>query len=249
MKTSNLLLTVAFALILAGTVLVIIKVKHLMIGEPIELSGTTTEKVQDISTFKSLDVQGALDIQIVKSDINKLTLEADSSILKLVTVNQTGDKLIIKTKSIWKKNTAIKGTLQITGFDIKNMDVSAGARVSSDDTLAATNMVINLSAGAQVNLFIICDYLECNSSAGAGVDLSGHVKEFKTTASAGAQVRAEQLIAENAVTEASAGGHIQVNVTKSLDVSCSAGGSVKYSGQPELKNININSGGNLSKAD
>lgn len=249
MKTSNKLLIIAFAIILTGTVLVILKVKQFMVGEQIELSGTTTEKVYEVFDIKEINVAGAFEIKIIKSDISKLTLEADSSILSNVIVEQTGNSLAIKLKSMWGIHTKVKGTLQVKDFDIRNMELSAGAEIKSYDTLTTAQLTINVSAGAHADLPVSCDYLDCNASAGAGAKLSGQAKEFKTNASAGAHIKAGELIAEDAIADASAGGFILLNVSKNLDVSCSAGGSVKYFGNPAMKNIDINSGGNLSKAN
>jgi hypothetical protein len=249
MKTSNKFLIIALAIILTGTVLVILKVKQFVVGERIELSGTTIEKVHEISDFENLNVSGAMDLQIVKSDVNKLTLEADTSILRLVKISQSGNMLTIKMNSSFNKHVKVQGTLQAKDFNFRSLNISAGAEVATIDTITSPDIKISLSAGGHANLPLSCNSVDCSASAGAGANLSGKTKDLNTDASAGAQIIAEKLIAENARAEASAGGYILINVSNSLDVSCSAGGSVKYFGQPDMKNIDISSGGNLSKAN
>lgn len=249
MKTSNKLLLIAFAILLAGTVLVILKVKQFVVGESIEMSGTIANKDYEISDIEVLNIEGPVELEIIKSGNNKLTLDADSSVLKYITVTQTDKMLKIKLNTLYNKHIKVHGTLNINDFAFKSLEIGAGAQVSSVDTLVSDKLVIELNAGGRINIPVSCNQLECEANAGAGADLSGKTKEFKTSANAGAQINAGMLETEDTRAEANAGGFVLVKVSKSLDVHCSAGGTVKYIGQPDMKNIDINSGGNLSKAE
>jgi hypothetical protein len=249
MKTSNKLLLIALAIILTGTILFILKIKQLSNIGQVELSGKTAEKTQVISDFENLEVEGGIDVTIYKSDSNSLTFSADTSILKHISVEQLGNNLVIKMKISNLRHSKIEASLKAKNLNIKNFDLSAGADVSTLDTIRVPEMSLDLSAGAHAKLPVISNYIQCNTSAGAGADLSGKTRTFKAESSAGAQLIADNLVAEEASADASAGGYILLNAVNSLDVKCSAGGTVRYKGRPDMKNIDISSGGNLSKAE
>jgi hypothetical protein len=249
MKTSNKLLLIALAIILTGTILFILKIKQLSNIGQVELSGKIAEKTQIISDFENLQVEGGINVTIQKSDTNSLTFEADTTILNHISVDQIGNNLVIKMKISNLKYSKVEASLKTKNLDITKFDLSAGADVNTLDTIRVSEMSLDLSAGAHAKLPVICNSVQCNTSAGASADLSGKTKTFKAESSAGAQLIADKLVADEASADASAGGYILLNVVNSLDVKCSAGGTVRYTGRPDMRNIDISSGGNLSKAE
>ena len=88
-----ILLLIAFALILAGIVVTIAKVKQYVVQNtehsgngPIELSGEIIQKDYPISDFKKLKVEGAVSLTLAKGENNSLKIKADSAIFKCAIV-------------------------------------------------------------------------------------------------------------------------------------------------------------------
>jgi hypothetical protein len=249
MKTSNKLLIIALAFILAGTVFIIIKVKQFMNFDKVDLSGTTTDQVHNISDFNRLDIEGAVHLEFFKGTSNKLTLTADTALLKYIVINQTNDKLEIKLNSIRGKRYKVEGLLEVENINIEELNVNAGASFKTEDTLKISDLDLNVNAGGNAKLIILGDEVDCDVNAGGFVKLLGEVNEFSSSAVAGGNINASNLISKDVKAETVAGGFISVHASESLDASCSAGGQISYSGNPNKVSKSTNSGGGISKVD
>ncbi|MBN2485431.1 MAG: DUF2807 domain-containing protein [Bacteroidales bacterium] len=249
MKTSNKMLLGALLILLSGTVIVIIRIRQYVVTDTLTLSGVTTEKTVNISVLDNLTISGALDIKVVTSNKNSLLLSGDSTLLGNVKVEDKNNGLAIKLNGLKNNNHNVTGTIYTTSLQPERIELSSGAFLSTSDTLKPDKLNLVLYSGSQANVFVKCKTLNCEAFAGARAELSGGASDFTTKAFAGANIDAVNLLTENTIAEASAGAHITVNVTGSLDANCSASGSVRYSGSPEMKNISVGSGGNLSKIE
>jgi hypothetical protein len=68
------------------------------------------------------------------------------------------------------------------------------------------------------------------------------------TGSAG-EIDAYDLECETVNAEASSGGSVKVNVTKSLTAHATSGGSIKYRGNPDKSITDSSSGGSVKKSN
>lgn len=249
MKTSNKLLIIAFGLILAGTVFIILKVKQFMNFDRVELSGVNTEQIYDITDFNRLDVEGAVHLKLVQGNSNRLTLNVDTALLRHLEVNQPDDKLEIKLNSMRGKRYRVDGKLEVESINIEELNVNAGASFNMEDTLKVEDLEININAGGNAELGVLGRRVDCHVNAGGHVKLSGKTNKLNTSAVAGGNINARNLIAKDVSAETVAGGFISVYASESLDAKCSAGGQISYSGDPDKISKNTNSGGGISKAD
>ncbi|MBN1181742.1 MAG: DUF2807 domain-containing protein [Bacteroidales bacterium] len=249
MKTSNKLLLIAFGIILTGIIVILFSIKKYVVFENINVSGIKTEKIHAVSAFTNLEISGAIYVELQKSTKNELTLVGDTAILSRLTIDQVGDNLILKLKGSISEKHQINAVLRTDKMEINKIRVSAGSSLTSQDTIFSQNIDIDASAGARSNTPVVVKSVDCNASAGATIKLKGEAENLSAQASAGAHVDAQNLAASNVKVNASAGGFSLVWAVETLDVSCSAGGFVKYKGHPDMRNIDLNSGGNLSKID
>lgn len=254
MKTSNKLLLAAFGLILAGTIVIIFKVKSFVgetisIGnnEKIELSGEIEEKAYDITSFNRLKVEGAISLELSKGETNTLSVRADTAILKYVQVEQMDNKLTIKLVNIHNKRARAKVKLTTSDMNLEKLTANAGSKLEVKDTLRAENIDIEVNAGGHGRFPVFSKEVECDANAGAFATIIGKTEKFRGNATAGAHIKAKELGARYAKVNAVAGAQITISVSDELDADCTAGGVVKYNGNPKIKNVNTNAGGRVVK--
>lgn len=252
MKTSNKILLIAYAIMLAFVVLILLKVKqyiHTNLDfsghEKIELSGEVMDKTYDITSFTKLKVEGAISLDLSKGESNSLTIKADTAILKHVQVNQSDNKLTVKLINMHGKKHMATAVLQMPEMILENLDVNAGAIVESKDTLINDRINISANAGGQAKISINCQQLDCSANAGGIAVLSGKAEKVKANATAGAQIKADKLLATKADADAVAGAQIRLNVSSELNADCTAGGTVRYKGNPIIKSVNTTAGGRI----
>jgi hypothetical protein len=254
MKTSNKLLLAAFALILAGTILILIKIKSfvsetisIINNEKVELSGVTEEKDYNIASFTRLKVEGAISLELSKGSSNSLTVKADTAIIKHVNIDQGDGKLSIKLVNVQNKRARAQVKLIVSDLNIEHIAANAGAKLNVIDTLSSENIDIEVNAGGHGNFPVSCIEVECSANAGGFATLKGNAEKFRGSATAGGHVKARELYVKKAKAKAIAGGHVIISVSEELDADCTAGGVVKYNGNPTNKNVNTSAGGRVVK--
>jgi hypothetical protein len=90
-------------------------------------------------------------------------------------------------------------------------------------------------------------YLKAGCSSGANIRISGLAKEAELGTSSGANLKGEELKAENCKMKASSGGNVSSTVHGRLEAKASSGGNVVYYGEPTETDVNTSSGGNIHK--
>jgi len=86
---------------------------------------------------------------------------------------------------------------------------------------------------------------ELSASTGSSIDVSGVCKGLDASVSTGARIDADELVCETGKVEASTGGELRVHVSGKLDVDASSGGEIEASGNPQIGNLSLSSGGDL----
>ena len=100
---------------------------------------------------------------------------------------------------------------------------------------------------------VICDHdkgdktekLNCNSSSGGDIRISGTTTLLIAEASSGSDIKASNLKAETSKVKASSGADISVNTSKELTARATSGGDIRYSGNPQTIDKSDSSSGSV----
>ena len=149
-----------------------------------------------------------------------------------------------------------------------NIDVSSSGEVIIPDLTATNRVVINGSSSGDIEATINTPLLRCDASSSARatlthtgkeaalhasssgkIDLSGTVDKVTASASSAGKVNGEEYTAQEASLRASTGGKTTMHITGSLSAKASTGGSVIYSGDPNVQSLDTSTGGRVRKAE
>ena len=149
-----------------------------------------------------------------------------------------------------------------------NIDVSSSGEVIIPDLTATNRVVINGSSSGDIEATINTPLLRCDASSSARatlthtgkeaalhasssgkIDLSGTVDKVTASASSAGKVNGAEYTVRNASVRTSSAGKIAMHVTNFLSAKASSGGSVTYSGDPNIQSLDTSSGGRVRKAE
>jgi hypothetical protein len=182
-------------------------------------SGNVKTETRNVSGFKEIKAENAVNLEITVQKDFALTVEADDNLLEHVKTEVSGGTLKISTvDNISLKN---KINIKISLPELTNLDVSG----------ASTAKISNVKT----------DSLKTNASGASKIKVDGEVKSFEATASGASGIDAEGLKTENAKADASGASSITVSPTGDLDAEASGASTVIYTGEP--KNIKQNASG------
>jgi len=195
-------------------------------------SGNIIKETRDIKNFHSIDIGGAFEIELIKSDIEKIIIEADDNIMPYIKARVSGGELDVYTDVDIQNLTELKVSIYYRNID--ELDISGAAELYSSDVLEATKLEFEFSGAAEVTLKIKADRLEADMSGASKVELEGSISNAELDSSGAAAVRAYGLEINRLDLEASGASVVKVLVIDHITVDISGASSVRYKGSPTL---------------
>lgn len=197
-----------------------------------------------VGEFSELKVYDLINVELVKSDQNKVVITGHNS-KRVVIVNKNG-KLKIKM-NIEGSYDGAKTNVKLYYTTIDVIDVNEGAIVNTKDTIKQFEIKLNAQEGGMINVPVDVTYTTIKSVTGGIIETSGQSKKQKISLLTGGVYKGENLITENTEVSINAAGEAYVYATKLADVKIRAGGDVYIYGNPETVNESNVLGGKVKR--
>ena len=171
-------------------------------------NGSVQTERRDIRGFKSVDVSGVFQVEIVAQKDFGVQVEADENLLQYIKTEVEDGVLEISTSKRIKSSSGLK--VRISAPDIEKLEVSGVAKVWLSD-------LKNLG-------------LEVDASGHSKVDLSGQADKLVVDVSGASKIEAENLKTRAATVSASGASYVGVFATDALRTSASGASHISYTG-------------------
>lgn len=187
-------------------------------------------EIENFHTIKTFDL---INVQLVKSDLNKLEIKGkDASAVTYVFDNGLL-KLRMDTDKIFDGNNTF---VTVYYTSIKTIDANEGSEIYAKDISGQDSIEIRTQEGARVVAGIDVSKVDVRAVTGGIVELSGKVISQDVTVNTGGVVENRNLKSENTTVKVQAGGEVEVYASASVDANVRAGGDIIVYGNP--KNVN-----------
>ncbi|KAF0239232.1 MAG: hypothetical protein FD181_212 [Prolixibacteraceae bacterium] len=212
-----------------------------------------SDKTQNrqVSNFNGIKVSTGIDLYITMGTTEEVKIVADDDIIDdLITEVKDGTlRIYMKQANNWFNWNSGSQTRKayVTVKELESIDASSGSDVSSENTLTGEDLKVNASSGSDVAIDIYYKNVWVDTSSGSDAKLSGKVKTLNAEASSGSDIVAKNLESKICKVSVSSGSDATVNVADELYANASSGGDIGYYGNPQVKDINESSGGDVSQ--
>jgi len=209
------------------------------------------DKVINLSDFQELSASTSVKIDLVLSSENKAEIDIVKGEIEELKIEESGDRLKIYWKNRsgfnWGNNRQANITLYTNGIDA--IDVSAGAKVFSNDVIKSDDFEANVNSGGNLELEFNVGELDIVVNSGGNFKAEGVAETLEINANSGGFFGGYQLEANHVNASADSGGAAKVFASESIKARANSGGSVKFKGNPKNKNIKKDkwSGGMISE--
>lgn len=206
---------------------------------------------QNIGDFNKLKVYNGIELELIKSDEQKVVISGDKS--DVVNIKNIGKTLKFTLPfSLVPENNMADGEVKIKLFynsDIDVIDANEGAIITGKD-LKQNKLIVKSQERAFVNLVIETKYLEVKSSSGGIVKLSGTSKHQDVYVDLYGIYHGYNLKTKNSSNiNAGTGAKAEISAGETLTAKVSFGGSIFYKGNPEVIKDKKVIGGIIQKRD
>ena len=195
-----------------------------------------------LGEFSELKVYDLINIELIKSDENKLIISGENK--NDVSVIQKNNKLKIRMKldkMFNGKNTNVK--LYYTSID--EIDANEGVNINVKSKLKQYELTLRAQEGAQITASVDTKFLSVKSVTGGVVTTTGQTSKLNLTLRTGGVYEGSKTTAQNSSLFIKAGGKASVHTTNVLDVKIFSGGDVFVYGTPKQLKQNKLFGGRI----
>ncbi len=196
------------------------------------------------SDFDRIKVQQGINLYLSQGKSTEIYVEADENIMDLLITEVKNNELkVYFDKNVYKAKAR---NVFLTTKNISEISTSSGASVKTENTIQATNLILDSSSGSSIKAIVEADEVESSTSSGANMDIFGETEMLSAKASSGSSIDADELKAKDVYARVSSGANIDVNVSGKLTAKASSGGDIDYEGNPIEVNKDTSSGGSVS---
>lgn len=205
--------------------------------------GNIISESRSATDFNSIELQTAADVEVVKGDSFQVNVSDYENLIQYLTVEVTGNRLIIKKEpgsvNLWNSKAKVTVTLPAL-YSLKlsgsgNMNVrSPFNNLQSLTVLGSGN--IGIASNCQLS------QLEAQVTGSGNIDAVGTVNELTTKISGSGNIHFAGLKAKNATCTVSGSGNMYVFIENQLDVYLSGSGDIVYYGTPVVNSYVSGSG-------
>jgi hypothetical protein len=245
MKTSN-------KIIIAGVLIVMVimaiaegRAKSTLVESYIKPSGNMVEKTYDLAKFSKINLRDNVHCTLKKADKQMVKVEMDEAWLAKLKVSVSSDEFLGFDLDGFGETGTIKVTIHYTDLSMLTLKNAK----CSGEIIADSMTHITVIAGSELNATLKTDYSNLLLQSGAQVTLEGKCTSLNTRAESGSNLTASKLLVETCSAAVYSGAQSELNVSKSLKATAHSGGYISYLGSPEVKGLEVKSGGEVKKVE
>jgi hypothetical protein len=197
-------------------------------------SGVVTSEDRPVAGFNQVNFTGLGEAEIVQSDNESLTIEAEQNLLPYITSQVRGNELVIGVRPGVSLTPTEPIRYKLNLKDLSAIDVSGMGQVNMAG-LKTGSLSITGSGAAGVDLGNLqADSLDVNLSGAGNMAVTGTADRLIVRISGAGGFKGGDLQSQNATINIPGLGNATVWAIQNLDVSITGAGSVNYYGSPDV---------------
>ncbi|WP_456441746.1 head GIN domain-containing protein [Psychroserpens sp.] len=201
-------------------------------------------KEKGVGDFSEIKVFDRIEVNLVKSDINKVEITGDD-IEEVEVINKDG-KLKIRMK-INKSFNGEKTFVAIYYSKLNVIDGNEGAFISSNELISQNYIELRAQEGARLKIGLDVDKVDVRAVTGGIIETRGKAKSQDITLNTGGIYRGQSFETKNTTVNIKAAGEADVYASKVVNAKVVAGGDVFIYGNPESIKENTTFGGRVKR--
>ncbi|MEG0849174.1 MAG: head GIN domain-containing protein [Flavobacterium sp.] len=218
-------------------------------SEKINGNGKVVTETRSTAGYDAIKIAGSFDVDLVAGKEGKIIVKGEENILSAIIVEVEENTLKIYTKKNTNIRSSIGKKVEVTiPFEkISELTLSGSGNIKSKDIIKNDSFLAKLSGSGNFSLAVDSNSFELNLSGSGNVNLKGNADNFTTKLSGSGDIDASALKSKNVVVNVSGSGNSKVNCNESLTARVSGSGDIKYTGNPEKRDVKVSGSGNISK--
>ena len=205
-------------------------------GERITGDGRITSREVSTPAFNSLEVQGAMHVQLRQDGKHAVRVETDANLQEYVDVFESGGTLVVRPRKGVNLNPSKDVVVYVSGPAFDHIDVSGASRLVSENAITTNSeLTVEASGATEIKMEVNVPKLYADVSGSSHMDLKGRAGSFSLESSGASDVKAIDLQTDISTMDISGASSAEITAAKELDVEASGASHVAYRGTPQVR--------------
>ena len=213
-------------------------------------NGKVVSETRTTSDYDAVRVAGSFDVDLVAGKEGKIIIKGEENLVSAIKVEVEDNvlKIYVEKGSNIRPSMGKKIEVTVPFEKISEVSLSGSGNVQSKDVIKNDKFVAKLSGSGNFNLDVNSNTLELNLSGSGNIHLKGSSDSLVTKLAGSGNIEATNLKAKNVDVNVSGSGNSRVNCIENLTARIAGSGDIKYTGNPEKRDVKVSGSGSITKA-
>jgi len=214
----------------------------------IKPSSDITIETRQVSSFSSIDVADALDVEVTfVSGQEQVTVEANSNLQAYLITEVNNGKLEIH----WKKGTNIlpgsKVKIYVNASEVSGVEASGASNIQLINAWTTTDATVELSGASSLRGNLVAESAKVNLSGASNTDLTGALVSLNSDCSGASNLKGFGLSVDYLLLELSGASNAELTVNSSIHLNASGASDLSYHGNASISYLNLSGSSTIHK--
>ncbi|MBT0608767.1 head GIN domain-containing protein [Aequorivita echinoideorum] len=204
-------------------------------------------KIFTTETYNSIEIIGSMEIVLIKDQIGKINVTAESKIIDFLSIESIDENL----KITFQNNISLKNVknvrIEVPYEKLSKISLVGSGSIAGTETIQSKNLEINLQGSGSIDLVIETESTDAKLNGSGTMDLEGNSTNLDIKTTGSGSYNGKKLITDNTDVFVSGSGAAQVYAKQRLKARVQGSGSITYSGNPMFKDIKVLGSGKINR--
>jgi len=223
---------------------------HHFWGKRVRGNGNIKTEERSVSTFKNVEVSGAINVFVSQGDIKPVKIEGDENLLQYIQVSQEGDKIIVRDRPGFNLQPTGDMRIYVTAPVYNSIDVSGACNITGETKITnSEDLSLGVSGAGDIKMEVDAPRVKAEVSGSGSINLKGQTKDTELELTGAGRAHCYELLAENTKVDISGAGTAEVYASVKLDAEVSGAGTVRYKGNATNVSQHVSGAGSVNKVE
>lgn len=213
-------------------------------------NGKIVSETRTTSDYDAIKVAGSFDVDLVAGKEGKIIIKGEENLVSAIKVEVEDNVLKIYVEKGTNIRPSMGKKIEVTvPFEkISEVSLAGSGNIQSKNAIKSDKFTAKLAGSGNFNLEVNSTNLELNLSGSGNINLKGSSDSLTTKLAGSGNIEATNLKAKNVDANVSGSGNSRVNCAENLTARIAGSGDIKYTGNPEKRDVKVSGSGSITKA-
>ena len=203
---------------------------------------------RELEEFNSIDLAMGANLFLEPGDRQSLSIEGDAEMLEHIITEVNNGELEIKMDREWQSsNWKSTPTIRISIPELAALKVAGSGSAKTQRPFPGNELELAVTGSGDITMPVNTEELSLSITGSGNMNLQGEAQEADIRITGSGELNGSELSVQNCDIKISGSGGCRIRAEHSIEGRISGSGTIRYSGSPEVVNVQSHGSGKAVK--